>query len=87
METKTNGKLLADATQNLKKGIKSINKEIIAQQSIIEVIDIKSKENTLKMTKSANKFEEAVINLKKDRRNLIIFVLLFIITILFFIIF
>lgn len=87
MEVKTDDQLLKEAALGLKKNVKNINKEIMAQQTLIEVIDVKSIENTHKIKTTENKFNKAVRGLKKDRRNIIIVILLSIITVLFLIVF
>lgn len=86
MEIKSNNQILREATLGLKKNVFQINKEILDQQNLIEIIDLNSLENHQKLKKSENKFNLAIKNLRKDRRNLIIMILLVIVSLLFFII-
>lgn len=87
MQIKTKDELLKEATLDLKKNVKNINKEVLTQQSLIDIIDLKSARNTQKIKKAEKNFFTAIRSLKKDRRNVIILILLLIITFLFFLVF
>lgn len=82
MEIKTSNELLKDATCNLKKNVRDINKEIENQATILEIIEHKAIENVHKVGKARNKFDKAIEGLKSDYRNGIILFLCFIIFIL-----
>lgn len=87
MEIKTDDQMLKEAATGLKNNIKTISKEIKEQNSIIEVIGIKSFENAQKVSSSQSKFDKALDGLKSDRRNLIILFLLITVTLLFIIVY
>lgn len=87
MQVKIKDELLKEATQGLKNNVQNINKDILTQQSLIDIIDLKSVNNTQKIKKTEKNFLDAIKSLKKDRRNAIILILLLIISFLFFIVF